>query len=170
MVGTNRRDQLQFLHVEIGVAPQQLAAFAATQQPFEQASLRRNYYVVDALARDDHARQVFALSLAGGVIAVQGGAFAFIDPNDRAVELGETVDDALELFGQRADLVKAAEDRINGLPLAVAAQRMEIYLTRGRSIQDEMWWEFASYVRDRLGLVQHQQIFASEQHEEQMEG
>ncbi len=160
LVGAGRRDQVQFLHVEIGFAPQDLTAYTASRQAFEQASAQRNYYVFETLATDDRARQLFALALAGGVIAVRGGAFALPLPDGDAM-LGATVDDAFEQFSQQPHLVKAAEDQFNALPLAEQAARLDAYLARGRGIQDELWWEFASYVRDRLELVRHQIVFVA---------
>lgn len=160
LVGTGRRDQAQFLHVQVGIAPNDLVALAAARQPFEQALAQRNYYVLEALALDDHARQVFALGLASGVIAVRGGAFSLASDNgDEA--LGATVEEALDRFSQSFDLTQKAETRFNALPLSDITERLETYLTRGRSVQDEMWWEFASYVRDRLELARHQMTFAN---------
>jgi hypothetical protein len=163
LVGTGRRDQVQFLHVQVGLAPQDLTAYAAAQAAFEQASAQRNYYVFEQLATDDHARQVFALGLASGVIAVRGGEFSCeVSPDGgQPVRLGTTAEDALDQFVQRAEWVKAAEGEINGLPLAELVTRLESYLARGRSTQDELWWEFASYVRDRLEVVRHQMTFTS---------
>lgn len=157
LVGTGRRDQVQFVHVEVGLAPDDLTAYAATREPFEQAATHRNYFVLESLALDDHARQVFALSLATGVIGVRGGAFA-IDGDDH-IALGATADEALDQFAQRSDWIKAAEDQLNALPLNTTLERLEAYLARGRGIQDELWWEFASYGRDRLELLKHQQVF-----------
>jgi len=161
LVGTGRRDQVQFLHVEIGIAPQDLTAYTATRESFEQASAQRNFYILDALAMDDHARQVFALGLAGGVIVVQGGVFALAGDDGSGAALSATVEDALDQFSQRADLMKAAEDGFNALPLPTLVERLEAYLARGHGIRDELWWEFASYVRDRLELARHQMTFAS---------
>ncbi len=160
LVGTGRRDQVQFLHVEVGLAPQDVTAFTATREPFEQAALTRNFYVLEALAQDDHARQVFALSLATGVISVKGGAFALNGGCDEP--LGANVEGALDGFAQRSDWVKTAEGQVDDLPFATMVDRLEAYLARGRGIQDELWWEFASYVRDRLELMKHQAIFVSE--------
>jgi hypothetical protein len=159
LVGSGRRDQVQFLHVQVGIAPQDLTAFVATRESFEQALALRNYYVLEALATDDHARQVFALGLASGVIAVRGGEFCL--DGDQPVRLGATAEDALDEFVQQVELVRKAEDGFDALPLAVMAERLESYLARGRSIQDELWWEFASYVRDRLELARHQMTFVS---------
>ncbi|HEY4687748.1 MAG TPA: hypothetical protein VIK33_00425 [Anaerolineae bacterium] len=161
LVGTGRRDQVQFLHVEIGIVPEEITAFIATREAFERASAQRNYYVFEALATDDRARQTFALGLASGVIAVRGGTFALV-AEDGDTTLGAAVEEAFEQFGQRANLIEAAEHQINALPLAAMAERLETYLARGRGVQDELWWEFASYVRDRLELVRHQMTFASE--------
>lgn len=160
LVGTGRRDQVQFLHVEVGLAPQEVTTFTATREPFEQAALARNFYVLEALAQDDHARQVFALSLATGVISVKGGAFTLVASSDEP--LGANVEEALDRFAQRSDWVKAAEAQVDDLPFATVTDRLEAYLARGRGIQDELWWEFASYVRDRLELMKHQAIFVSE--------
>ncbi len=160
LVGTGRRDQVQFLHVEVGLAPQEVTTFTATREPFEQAALTRNFYVLEALAQDDHARQVFALSLATGVISVKGGAFALNGGCDEP--LGANVEEALDRFAQRSDWVKAAEAQVDDLPFATVADRLEAYLARGRGIQDELWWEFASYVRDRLELMKHQAIFVND--------
>jgi hypothetical protein len=160
LVGTGRRDQVQFLHVEVGLAPQEVTAFTATREPFEQAALTRNFYVLEALAQDDHARQVFALSLATGAISVKGGAFTLNGGHDEA--LGANVEEALDRFADRSDWVKAAEGQVDDLPFATVADRLEAYLARGRGVQDELWWEFASYVRDRLELMKHQAIFVSE--------
>ncbi len=159
LVGSGRRDQIQFLHVQVGIAPQDLTAFVSTRESFEQASAQRNYYVLETLATDDHARQIFALGLASGVIAVRSGEFSL--DGDQPVRLGATAEDALDQFVLRADLVKAAEDAFNAMPLPTMAERLEAYLARGRSIQDELWWEFASYVRDRLELARHQMTFVS---------
>ncbi len=162
LVGAGRRDQIQFVHVQVGIAPHDLSAVTATRQPFEQALAQRNYFVLETLALDDRARQAFALGLAGGVIAVRGGAFALTGADGSDVMLGETVEDALEQLSRRADLVETAEAQFNALPLATAADRMEAYLARGRSVQDELWWEFASYARDRLEVVKHQLTFVNE--------
>ena len=161
LVGTGRRDQVQFIHVEVGLAPDDLTAYVATREPFEQAATQRNYFVLEALALDDHARQVFALGLATGVIGVRGGAFA-IDGDERGDEritLGATADEALDRFAQRSDWIKAADDQLKALPLDTSIERLEAYLARGRGIQDELWWEFASYGRDQLELLKHQQVF-----------
>ena len=158
LVGTGRRDQIQFLHIEVGIAPQDLLAYAAAREPFEQAAANRNYYVFESLAMDDHARQVFAVGLASGVISVHGGAFVI---EVAAITLGLTAEDALDQFAQHGDWVKTAEEQLNGLSLNVLIERLEAYLARGRSVQDELWWEFASYVRDRLELARHQQVFAA---------
>lgn len=160
LVGTGRRDQVQFVHVEVGLTLADLTAYTATRESFEQAAAHRNYFVLESLATDDHARQVFALSLAAGVIGVRGGVFA-IDGEER-VALGPTADEALDQFAQRPDWIKAAEDQVNALPLPVALERLEAYLARGRGIQDELWWEFASYVRERVALLKHQHVFVGE--------
>jgi hypothetical protein len=162
LVGSGRRDQIQFVHVQTGIAPQDLTALAAAQDSFEQACAQRNYYVLDALAasRDDHARQVFALGLAGGIITVCGGEFAFSE-NGSQVTLGTTVDAALDQFVQQPDVIRAAEEAFNALPLAAMVERLEAYLARGSSIRDELWWEFAGYVRERLELARHQKTFTS---------
>jgi hypothetical protein len=157
LVGTGRSDQVQFMHVEVGLAPQDVMTYIATRDPFEQAALHRNFYVFEALAQDDHARQVFALGLAVGVIGTKGGGFVL---NGHAAEtLGANVEDALERFAQRPELVKTAEEAINDVPLNEMLDRLEAYLARGRGVQDELWWEFASYVRDRLELLKHQAVF-----------
>jgi hypothetical protein len=145
------------MHVEVGLAPQDVMTYIATRDPFEQAALHRNFYVFEALAQDDHARQVFALGLAVGVIGTKGGGFVL---NGHAAEtLGANVEDALERFAQRPELVKTAEEAINDVPLNEMLDRLEAYLARGRGVQDELWWEFASYVRDRLELLKHQAVF-----------
>ena len=158
LVGSGRRDQIQFVHVQTGIALQDLTALAATRDSFEQASAQRNYYVLDALATDDHARQVFALGLAGGVITVRGGEFA-CGSNGSEVTLGSTVDAALDQFIQRPEIVQAVEDEFNALPLAAMIERLEGYLARGSTVRDEVWNEFASYVRERLDLARHQRTF-----------
>jgi len=162
LVGAGRRDQIQFLRVQVSIAPQDLVALAAARTPFEQALAQRNYFVLDALALDDRARQAFALGLASGVIDVRGGAFTLTGADGAEIPLGAAVEDALEQFGGRADAVQLAEGQFNALPLAVAAERLDAYLARGKSVKDELWWEFASYVRDRLERVKHQMTFVSE--------
>jgi hypothetical protein len=157
LVGTGRRDQVQFVHVEVGLAPQDVMAYAATRDPFEQATLHRNFYVFEALAQDDHARQVFALSLAVGVIGTKGGAFVL--NRDPVQALGANVEDALDRFTQQPEWVKDAEEAIDDVPVSEVIDRLEAYLARGRGVQDELWWEFASYVRDRLGSMKHQAVF-----------
>jgi hypothetical protein len=159
LAGTGRRDQIQFLRVQVGIAPRDLTAVAATRQPFEQALAQRNYFVLDPLALDDRARQAFALGLAGGVIGVRGGVFAVAATEEGNTTLGPTVEEALDQLGQRADLAQSVEEQFNALPLTIAIERMETYLARGQSVKDELWWEFASYVRDRLELVRHQVTF-----------
>jgi DNA-binding FrmR family transcriptional regulator len=157
LVGTGRRDQVQFVHVAVGLAPQDVMTYAATRDPFEQAALHRNFYVFEALAQDDHARQVFALGLAIGVIGTKGGVFVL---NGRSGEaLGANVEDALERFTQRPELIKDAEAAIDEVPVNEIIDRLEAYLARGRGVQEELWWEFASYVRDRLELLKHQAVF-----------
>jgi hypothetical protein len=161
LVGTGRRDQIQFMRVQVGIALQDLLAFSAVRESFEQAAAQRNYYVLDALAADDHARRAFALGLASGIIAVHEGAFAL--DGQHQLQLGLTVEDALDYFIQRTELVRLVEDEFNALPLVTAAERMESYLARGQAVQDVLWWELASYVRERLELAQHQLTFAGEQ-------
>jgi hypothetical protein len=158
LVGSGRRDQIQFVHVQTGISPQDLTALTASRDAFEQAAAQRNYYVLDALATDDHARQVFALGLAGGLITVRGGEFA-LSQDGSQVTLGSTVDAALDQFIQQPEGIKAVEDEFNALPLATAVERLESYLARGSTVRDELWGEFASYARERLELTRHQMTF-----------
>ena len=158
LVGSGRRDQIQFLHVQTGLAPQDLTAYVTALDSFEQAQTLRNYYVLDTLATDDHARQIFALGLAGGVITVRGGEFA-LGENGSQIPLGSTVDAALDQFIERPQVVRATEDEFNALPLATLCERLESYLARGSTVRDELWGEFASYVRERLELARHQLTF-----------
>jgi hypothetical protein len=137
----------------------------ATRKPFEQALSARNYFVLDALALDDRARQAFALGLAGGVIRVSNSGFALAGADGSEMVLGQMVDDALDQLSLRADLMQVIEAQFNALPLADAIERMEAYLARGQSVKDELWWEFASYARDRLELARHQLTFANDDHE-----
>lgn len=169
LVGTRRRDQIQFAHLQVGIALDEVTAYAASREPFEQASRQRNYYVLDTLAVDDHARQVFALALASGLIEARDGALAICGDGTNVTALGATVEGALNEFCQQENLVAATEARVNQLPLAVQIQRLDAYLARGQSdhVTDDLWWEFASYVDERLKLAREQSLFLASSAEEQ---
>ena len=162
LVGIERRDQIQMAHLQTGITLDEVSAYTAYQGPFELAARRRNYYVLDTLALDDHARLVFALALASGLVEAREGLLVIL-VNGAAQPLGATVEGALDQFVQHDDLIAAAEATFNRLSLAAQIERLSAYLSRGQSehITDDLWWEFAGYVEERLKLAREQAMFVS---------